>query len=335
MMAMFYGCSSLTKLDLSSFDTSSVTRMDSMFYGCSRLTELDLSSFDTSSVTTMEFMFSGCTRLTELDLSGFDTSNVTTGYRMFYSVGSLSTILLNRKFKFNNVDGIMDLVGMYAWQEKNNMLFFSSDDMMSFHDESNESNTYRKVAYFEMTMDAMGGGFEDGSGKSVQRKVVDDSWEEVVPEKEGYHFDGWYIDREYANKFDFTLPVNKSITIYAKWSEEYVVNIPAKISLNSEDTLEVSAINNGEKTLEVNLKNDSDDINSESQLLLSNKKDSNVKAMAQLSWEPMNGQSKWNVLTAPPAGNEIWTESNILVTKPKNAQAGSYEGTITFEITYK
>jgi surface protein len=60
MMWMFSGCSSLVSLDLSGFDTSSVTDMRSMFYGCSSLSSLDLSCFDTSSVTNMMCMFDGC-----------------------------------------------------------------------------------------------------------------------------------------------------------------------------------------------------------------------------------------------------------------------------------
>ena len=42
---MFKGCSKLTSLNLTSFDTSIVNEMSSMFYGCSDLTSLDLSSF--------------------------------------------------------------------------------------------------------------------------------------------------------------------------------------------------------------------------------------------------------------------------------------------------
>ena len=54
----FNDCSSLTGLDLSGFDTSSVTSMYIMFYGCESLTHLNLTSFDTSKVTNMDFMFS-------------------------------------------------------------------------------------------------------------------------------------------------------------------------------------------------------------------------------------------------------------------------------------
>ena len=74
---MFENCSSLTNLDLSSFDTSNVTDMYGMFDGCSSLTNLDLSGFNTSNVTDMSHMFIGCSSLTNLDLSSFNTSNVT------------------------------------------------------------------------------------------------------------------------------------------------------------------------------------------------------------------------------------------------------------------
>ena len=56
---MFYGCSSLTSLDLSNFNTSNVIDMNNMFYGCSSLTSLDLSNFDTSNVLFMNYMFRG------------------------------------------------------------------------------------------------------------------------------------------------------------------------------------------------------------------------------------------------------------------------------------
>jgi surface protein len=69
MTAMFYGCSNLTSLDLSTFDTSSVTDMYGMFEGCSGLTSLDLSSFNTSNVTNMSGMFSGCINLININLS--------------------------------------------------------------------------------------------------------------------------------------------------------------------------------------------------------------------------------------------------------------------------
>ena len=60
MLGMFYGCRNLISLDLSNFNTSSVTNMEYMFYNCKNLISLDLSNFNTSSVTSMRDMFYGC-----------------------------------------------------------------------------------------------------------------------------------------------------------------------------------------------------------------------------------------------------------------------------------
>ena len=89
---MFYGCSSLTSLDLSSFNTSNVTDMTSMFYDCSSLTSLDLSSFNTSNVTDMASMFSNCSGLALLDLSKWDTSKLNNMVSMFYGCSALKEI---------------------------------------------------------------------------------------------------------------------------------------------------------------------------------------------------------------------------------------------------
>ena len=60
---MFKECSSLTKIDLSNFNTKNVTNMYSMFSGCSSLTKIDLSNFNTKKVTNMHDMFCGCLSL--------------------------------------------------------------------------------------------------------------------------------------------------------------------------------------------------------------------------------------------------------------------------------
>ena len=91
LLGMFAGCSSLTSLDLSSFNTSKVTDMRGLFAGCKNLRSLNVSSFNTSNVQHMDAMFKGCSSLTSLDLSNFNTSNVVSmGYyvRVFSNSGS-------------------------------------------------------------------------------------------------------------------------------------------------------------------------------------------------------------------------------------------------------
>ena len=63
---MFYGCESLTELDLSTFNTNSVRDMKNMFSYCSNFVSLNLFKSNTSSVTNMGCMFCECNSLTSL-----------------------------------------------------------------------------------------------------------------------------------------------------------------------------------------------------------------------------------------------------------------------------
>ena len=108
MESMFAGCSSLTSLDLSSFNTSKVTNMVAMFGGCSSLTSLDLSGFNTSNVTDMVAMFEGCSSLTSLDMSSFNTSNVTNMAYVFNECQSLTSLDLSN-FNTSNVTNMKSM----------------------------------------------------------------------------------------------------------------------------------------------------------------------------------------------------------------------------------
>ena len=106
---MFDFCIALESLDLSSFNTSSVTNMHDMFYSCNSLKSLNLSSFDTSSVTSMLYMFSSCYSLESLDLSSFNTSSVTTMSSMFSYCYSLKSLNLSNF----NTSSVTDMSFMF------------------------------------------------------------------------------------------------------------------------------------------------------------------------------------------------------------------------------
>ena len=53
-----------------------LTNMSFMFYNCSSLNSINLSSFNTSNVNNMSGMFSNCSSLNSINLSSFNTSNV-------------------------------------------------------------------------------------------------------------------------------------------------------------------------------------------------------------------------------------------------------------------
>ena len=102
--------SMLEKLDLSFFNTSNVTNMDSMFSHCSSLTDLNLSNFNTLNVTNMNYMFSSCSSLTSLNLSNFNTLNVTEMIGMFYYCESLTNINLSSF----NTSKVTDMIDMFV-----------------------------------------------------------------------------------------------------------------------------------------------------------------------------------------------------------------------------
>ena len=102
MKFMFSGCSSLTALDLSKFNTSNVTNMIRVFEDCSSLTKLDLSSFDTSKVNDMMGMFNNCSNLKELDLRSFVIDpNIDKGY-MLDGLAKLNTLKLGKSTYIND-----------------------------------------------------------------------------------------------------------------------------------------------------------------------------------------------------------------------------------------
>ena len=99
MMNMFLN-SKATSIDVSSFDTSSVTNMTQMFRDSAATEIKGLKNFDTSKVTDMNWMFYN-SKATSLDLSSFDTSNVTDMWGMFF--GSAATSIDLSSFDTSNV----------------------------------------------------------------------------------------------------------------------------------------------------------------------------------------------------------------------------------------
>ena len=93
---MFDGCSSLTSLDLSSFNTQNVTNMEYMFYDCNSLISLDLSNFNTQNVDDMRGMFFNCNSLISLNLFNRKVNYMGS---LFYNCNSLEFKIIN---KFHN-----------------------------------------------------------------------------------------------------------------------------------------------------------------------------------------------------------------------------------------
>ena len=84
-------------IDISDWDTSSVTNMLSMFYKCNELKSVgDISKWDVSSVTDMSYMFCECKELESVgDISYWNVSNVTNMRWMFYNCKSFNQDISN------------------------------------------------------------------------------------------------------------------------------------------------------------------------------------------------------------------------------------------------
>ena len=92
MESMFMGCTSLTSLNLSNFDTYQVRFMNNLFQDCVSLEYLNISSFNTKNVIKMESMFQNCYKLQEIDLYHFYTTSTRQIYNMFYGCISATSI---------------------------------------------------------------------------------------------------------------------------------------------------------------------------------------------------------------------------------------------------
>lgn len=69
------------------------------------------------------------------------------------------------------------------------------------------------------------GSFAD---QTIEHGKLIDTAKLTIPEVEGYTFGGWYADEAHETKFDFTKPIKRNTTVYAKWEK----NAPNTYALN-------------------------------------------------------------------------------------------------------
>ena len=115
MQCMFENCTKLTSLNLSGWNTSNVTDMSGLFGHDQQLTNLRFDGWNTGNVRLMGHMFEYCAKLTSLDLSGWDTSNVTDMYGLFDNCTSLAGLKLGDRWNMGNVT---DTTWMFSGDRK-------------------------------------------------------------------------------------------------------------------------------------------------------------------------------------------------------------------------
>lgn len=137
---LFYMFRNLQTITFNNFNTSLTTVMSEMFLYCDSLTSLDLTSFDTTNVEKMEMMFICDTdNLKEIDLSSFDMTNVIGASDMLSSTIGLITIKTPKALN-NSVQ--IDLNSAFVDVATGNSYSQITSSMLT-----NGSITLQKVAY--------------------------------------------------------------------------------------------------------------------------------------------------------------------------------------------
>ena len=123
------GLKDIKDLDLSNFNTSSVTDMSEMFCDLENLAFFDLSNFDTSNVTNMSYMLAGMNSLTFLDLSNFNTSKVTDMSGMFDALSGLTSLDLSNfdTSKVTNMRYMFSLTNEYVISDRLEVIWVKND----------------------------------------------------------------------------------------------------------------------------------------------------------------------------------------------------------------
>jgi len=127
----FVFCSNLTSVnDNNGFWCSNVIDMYGLFYGCSSLSILDVTNWDVTNAANKSYMFNQCTSLSELDFSNWNMSNTTTIKGMFdgyiYDMGIIpigienwDTSNINNMYAFLNYNKGITSLDLTNWDVSN------------------------------------------------------------------------------------------------------------------------------------------------------------------------------------------------------------------------
>lgn len=125
---VFYDCSSIEYLDLTTWNTAAVTSLRSAFNGMYKLKTLLVYNWNTSNVTTMRSTFQCSSAMEVLDLSGWVVDNVENMRTMFAGLTNYGGAMsLSRVIGIENwnVSKVTDMTGMFNLNSKMEVVDFS------------------------------------------------------------------------------------------------------------------------------------------------------------------------------------------------------------------
>ncbi|WP_438791813.1 BspA family leucine-rich repeat surface protein, partial [Enterococcus sp. DIV2419] len=248
---LFRNATSLNRVNLEGYSYQNINNAQQMFYGCSSLTYVNLNADESfSSVTTVLNMFNGCLNLTEIDgIENADMSNVTDMYGMFYNCKKLKNLGENNNTLNWNAPNLKTMELAFAYC---NVLQFIAFPNLQLQESTNITNMFWASGYTETlivandpkllsysggnrhpiwkpNLNANGGVFpssqkENASYISKVCMTPDqltmekfEAWKsEQIPTRSGnYHFMGWEASREILP--DTHLLENLDVSYTARW----------------------------------------------------------------------------------------------------------------------
>ena len=106
--------------------------------------------------------------------------------------------------------------------------WYNGDEKFDFDaDTTNAPNVLELVATWDINKYTVKFVSDYGSFKdqTIEHGKPIDTAKLTIPKVDGYTFGGWYADKAHETKFDFTKPIKRNTTVYAKWTaKDYEVS---------------------------------------------------------------------------------------------------------------
>lgn len=117
---MFRGCSSMTSLNLNTWNTVLLEDASNAFESCSSLETLEIGNWNASNIQSLYSFLSDCTALKQLDISSWELTSITNLERMCYACESMTDFNINTTYIKDNVISSMSYM-LYQCTSLNNI----------------------------------------------------------------------------------------------------------------------------------------------------------------------------------------------------------------------
>ena len=152
---LFAGSTNITEIDLSKFNSDSITDIRYMFFNCTSLKSINFAGFNTTNVIYMNAMFANCSSLISLNISNFNMQAVKQLVSMFFDCQSLKSLylpamsttqIINYNYMFYNCYSLKSL-NLSKWNISNvhiisfNSMFYNCTSLTSLNISNFDTNS--------------------------------------------------------------------------------------------------------------------------------------------------------------------------------------------------